>query len=125
VLALHFLEAAAGGRLVGIEPEALEALVSRPWLGNVRELENAIEAAAALARGPRLRAEDLGLGAPRGSAPQVAPPEGIGLSMEAYERACLEQALRHAEGDVPRAARLLGIGRSTLYRKLRDHGLRP
>jgi two-component system C4-dicarboxylate transport response regulator DctD len=43
--------------------------------------------------------------------------------MQAYERACLEQALRHAEGDVRRAARLLGIGRSTLYRKLREHGL--
>jgi len=124
VLALHFLEKAAAGRLQGIEPEAIEALLSRPWLGNVRELENAVEAAAALARGPRLTADDLGLGAARGDTPQVSRPEGIGLSMEAYERACLEQALRHSEGDVPRAARLLGIGRSTLYRKLREHGLR-
>jgi DNA-binding NtrC family response regulator len=123
VLALHFLRRAAGERLQDIEAEALEALMSRPWLGNVRELENAIEAAAALARGPRLRAEDLGLGAARADAPQVTRPEGIGLSMQAYERACLEQALRHAEGDVRRAARLLGIGRSTLYRKLREHGL--
>jgi DNA-binding NtrC family response regulator len=120
-LALHFLSRPRGRTgIAGIEPEAMDALVAHPWEGNVRELENVIEAAAALARGPRLTRADLGLSTPP---PRVARPTGIELSLASFERACLEQALAHAEGDVPRAARLLGIGRSTLYRKLSRHGI--
>jgi len=122
VLVAHFLSRARGTRVSGIEPEALERLKAQRWEGNVRELQNVIEAAAALAPGPRLRAQDLGLG--EREAPNVRRPEGIGLSTREYERACLEEALRHADGSVGRAARLLSMGRSTLYRKLRAHGIR-
>ena len=111
------------GGAVGLEPEALEVLIGHPWQGNVRELENCIEAAAALARGPRLTVADLGLGPV--AARRVNRPAGIDLSLGAYECACLQAALEQAGADVRRAARLLGIGRSTLYRKLRAHGLRP
>jgi DNA-binding NtrC family response regulator len=125
LLAMHFLERCARGTPVrGFEPEALEALIAHPWEGNVRELENAIEAAVALARKPRLSVAELGL-ARRGATPTVPAPEGIALSLAAYERACLEQALARTGGDVGRAAELLGIGRSTLYRKLHEVGLRP
>jgi len=123
-LAGHFLAryAPAGGAAV-LEPEALECLLAQRWEGNVRELENCIEAAAALARGPRLTVADLGLNRP--APPRVSAPEGIQLSLSSYEAACLREALEQAHGDVPRAARLLGIGRSTLYRKLRAHRLAP
>ena len=123
VLASHFVErAAAGTRVTGLEPEALERLISHRWEGNVRELENTIEAAIALARGPRLTVADLRLGG--FSAPRAAVPEGIDLSLDAFERACLEEALRRSQGDVRVAATTLGIGRSTFYRKMLQHGLR-
>jgi DNA-binding NtrC family response regulator len=51
-------------------------------------------------------------------------PEGIDLSLDAFERACREEALRRSQSDVRAAAAMLGIGRSTFYRKMLQHGLR-
>ena len=118
VLASHFVErAAAGTRVIGLEPAALERLIAHRWDGNVRELENTIEAAIALAQGERVTVADLRMG--DFSTPRAATPEGIDLSLAAFERACLEEALRRSQGDVRAAASLLGIGRSSFYRKLR------
>ena len=121
----HFLTQARrlrGAEIEGIEPDAVQLLLAREWPGNVRELENAIEAAVALAPGARLTRADL---RPRAGAKQTASrPESIPLSLRAYEQACLEEALRRVDGDVRAAASLLGIGRSTLYRKLERHGIR-
>jgi DNA-binding NtrC family response regulator len=123
VLASHFLERAAQGtRITGLEPEALERLIAHRWEGNVRELENTIEAAIALAQGPRLTVADLRMGG--FSARSATVPEGIDLSLDAFERACLGEALRRSQGDVRAAAAMLGIGRSTFYRKMLQHGLR-
>ncbi|NRA04215.1 MAG: sigma-54-dependent Fis family transcriptional regulator [Myxococcales bacterium] len=128
VLASHFLERyARGTRIKGLEPEALEALLAHPWEGNVRELENTIEAAVALARRPKLGVRDLRLAGPRPSSlPEFGTAAGnvsgapIQLSLRAYERACIETALVHCSRDVCRTAKLLGIGRSTLYRKCKE-----
>ena len=123
VLASYFLARySREGQLGGIEPRALELLIGNRWEGNVRELENCIEAAAALARGPELTVADLGLA--RSGVRRVQRPAGIELSLAGYERACLQSALQQASGDVRRAADLLRIGRSTFYRKLRQHGIR-
>ena len=119
----EFLERARrrGARIGGIDPDALEVLRAGDWPGNVRELENTIEAAVALAPGPMLTRADL---FPRGQVARPAPaPEGIPLTLSAYERACLEETLLRVDGDVRAAAKLLGIGRSTLYRKLVQHGI--
>jgi two-component system, NtrC family, response regulator HydG len=117
VLASHFVERAAQGtKVIGLEPEALERLIAQRWEGNVRELENVIEAAVALAQGPRITAADLRLSS--FDEPRAQLPGDVALSLDAYERACLEEALRRCEGDVRAAAKLLGIGRSTFYRKL-------
>jgi two-component system response regulator HydG len=113
----------AGSPVDGIEPDALEALVRHPWPGNVRELENVVESALALARGPRLRASDLRLGRAPGGGFARLPSAGIELSLDAYERCALERALAETGGDATRAAGLLGLGRSTLYRKLAKHGI--
>jgi len=126
LLVHHFLRKHARDRapVEGIEDEALELLVAREWPGNVRELENAVESALALAPGPRLRRADFSLaGASRGLA-AAGPPADLPLSLEAYERAALGRALRESGGDASAAAQRLGIGRSTLYRKLARHGLR-
>jgi transcriptional regulator with PAS, ATPase and Fis domain len=107
----------------GIEDDALELLCAQDWPGNVRELENVIESALALAPGPRLRASRS---AARTAQARGRPPRrrAMPLSFESYERAALERALAESHGDVIAAARRLGIGRSTLYRKLARHGLR-
>jgi DNA-binding NtrC family response regulator len=113
----------AGSPVEGIEPEALGRLMRHPWPGNVRELENVIESALALARGPRLRLSDLRLQPTPGASGSSAELPALDLSLEAYERCALERALAEAGGDATRAARLLGVGRSTLYRKLARHGI--
>ena len=129
LLVHHFLEKhrRVGSDVVGIDESALALLVSHDWPGNVRELENAIESGLALARGPRLRAADLplGRGRRRGRAvPGPAADAALPLSLAAYERSALERALRESGGNATEAARRLGIGRSTFYRKLGKHGLR-
>ena len=126
LLAHHFLAKHAGPEcgIRGIDEEALEVLVARDWPGNVRELENAIEAAVALAPGPRLRRLDVTPAASRLLATTAeVGPETLALSLDVYERAALERAIQEAAGDASAAARRLGIGRSTLYRKLAKHGL--
>ena len=123
-LVAHFVERYGGTKgVAGLEPAALETLLCHPWPGNVRELENRIEAAVALSHGPYLTLQDLAMGRQPADTPQGARPEGIPLSLRSYERACLEEVLRRADGSVRRAAEFLGVGRSTLYRKLREHGL--
>jgi two-component system response regulator HydG len=126
-LAHHFLakHRRPDSPVQGFEPEALERLAAYSWPGNVRELENAVESALALARGERLRASDFPLGRARSGSAADAPPTGLPLSLEAYERCALERALRETGGDATEAARRLGIGRSTLYRKLARHGIAP
>ncbi|UCE87071.1 MAG: sigma-54-dependent Fis family transcriptional regulator [Deltaproteobacteria bacterium] len=108
----------------GVDDEALAALARYEWPGNVRELFNTIESALAFARGPNLRPADLSLVRRHGEAAS-APPATVPLSFDAYERCALQRALRESSGDAREAARRLGIGRSTLYRKLGKHGLLP
>ncbi len=122
LLVHHFLDMHGSRAPVdGIEDEALALLVAHDWPGNVRELENAMESALALAPGPKLRAADLRV------ARRVPIPVGsaaldeLALSLEAYECCALERALRENGGDAKAAARRLGIGRSTFYRKLAKH----
>ena len=60
----------------------------------------------------------------RCGARHAAPEPELALSLEAYERCAIERALEASRGDATAAARLLGIGRSTLYRKIAKHGLK-
>jgi two-component system response regulator HydG len=127
LLAQHILESRrrADAGPLGFEPEALLALAAHDWPGNVRELENVIESAAALAPGEKLRVADLPLPPARAGAfsSGVAAVPALPLSLAAYERAALERALAECGGDASAAARRLGIGRSTFYRKLATHGI--
>jgi DNA-binding NtrC family response regulator len=127
LLVHHFLRKHGGAlsRIEGIEEGALDRLIASDWPGNVRQLENTIESAMALAPGPRLRATDLTFGRPL-SRPVSAPTlVALPITLEAYERCALERALATSAGDATAAARLLGIGRSTFYRKLAKHSLHP
>jgi two-component system response regulator HydG len=127
LLVHHFLckHRRAGSPVEGIEDDALEALVRADWPGNVRELENVVESALALAPGPRLRLADLQVSRPRVRSVTSSVLDHLPLCLDAYERAALERALRESGGDVRSAAGRLGIGRSTMYRKLTRQGLEP
>jgi len=127
LLVHHFMRKHGGGseRVEGIDDDALERLVAAEWPGNIRELENAVESALALAAGPRLRPSDFEQARPAAIGPSAQAVQGLPLRLEAYERAALDRALRENAGDARAAARCLGIGRSTFYRKLSEHGLQP
>lgn len=106
----------------GIEPEALQLLTSYDWPGNVREVENVIEHAVALAKGRLLSIPDL----PASLSRSAAHPERVGSGLDvaregvaAAEARLYLEAMREGGGDVDRAAQLLGVSRATLYRKLR------
>ena len=91
------------------------------WPGNVRELENAIQRAMVLGAGPLIQVKDL----PSNLLyPMTAPAEGPEiLALEELERRAIMQALEATGGDRLRAAKLLGIGKTTIYRKIRQYGL--
>lgn len=119
---------AAGGRLLEISPDALERLAAYEWPGNVRELQNAVQRAAIECRGTVIRASDLPERVRRATRSISTggggmPEEGEALTLEQIERRAIEIALRRAQGNLSRAGRELGIGRTTLYRKLRKYGL--
>jgi DNA-binding NtrC family response regulator len=116
-----------GRRIERIAPDALEALRRYRWPGNVRELRNVVERALVLGDGPELELDDLPPelvhAVPTGPArvaPQVVEPGRIQTLAE-LEREAIGAALAATAGNKARAAALLGIDRTTLYRKLKDH----
>ncbi len=110
-----------------ITAEALEALEPYEWKGNVRELENVIERAALLAEDNEIRTEHLHLGRTDSALPpaDLDIPDGFGLrqKLEDAEKAFIAKALRQARGKRERAARILGIHRNTLARRIAYFGL--
>jgi DNA-binding NtrC family response regulator len=135
-LAAHFLDQARArtGRsdVTSIARGALEVLGAWHWPGNVRELENTIERAVLLARGPAVEIGDLpsrvkGLGTENRVAPKLP---GIGTDLrravESYENDLIRQALDRTNWNKNRAAKLLGLNRTTLVEMLkRKRFLKP
>ena len=136
LLVNHFLEFYANEN--GLSPrklsaDALRALVDYEWPGNVRELENSIERACALSSGPILHLGDLptllqnqGLEARRSVAAGELVAEGSQAQLTTLaemEREAILGAIRALNGDKLQAAKLLGIGKTTLYRKLKEYGI--
>ena len=132
LLARHFLACVGGDR--ELAPEVLAAMLSYDWPGNIRELENCIARMAAINSGPVFHTGDLPTGlqshllarqppapaAAAGAAPESAPAV---VSLEEVEKRTILDALAYTRGDRLKAARLLHIGRTTLYRKLKQYGM--
>ena len=104
---------------------ALAALQAHDWPGNVRELRNAIENMVLLARGEVLAPEDVPetVQSSGGDGRRSGGYELAGRSMAEVERALIQANLELAEGNREKAAKILGIGERTLYRKLKEYGL--
>ena len=111
-----------GRRVEHIEPEYLERLRLHGWPGNVRELRNVVERSLIMAEGTVLRAADLPLEMQRSDA-SGRPAGGEALDLASVEREHIARVLRRTGGNKTRTAALLGIGLTTLYRKIEEYGL--
>jgi DNA-binding NtrC family response regulator len=110
-----------------LSDEALERLCAWAWPGNVRALRHACERAVILGASAQYQFGDFGLAAPA-SAPAPAPAQDTAsaeplLALGALERDAIAAALDKAQGNISHAARLLGVSRAALYRKLGKHGI--
>lgn len=150
LLIRHLLErlSKARGRALRLAPSALKALMAYRWPGNVREMENALEYATTVCAGQTVHVGDLpveiGLGSDavrpagyRASAPPFPEPAGTGLdpaafpnastavsnlsAAEAEEKARIRSALEETKYHREEAAALLGMSRTTLWRKMKEH----
>ncbi len=109
-------------QICGVSPAVSDLLAGYSWPGNIRELKHAIEHAFILCRGPQIELEHLPLELRSISSDTF--PVSIALSSKnSMSKADLEQALAHAGGNKAKAARVLGVSRQTIYRKLVEYGL--
>jgi DNA-binding NtrC family response regulator len=102
-------------RISRVTPAAMNLLQQQPWLGNVRELENAVERAMVVGQEPELREQDF-----------IFKPQsvsnGSSKTLEDMERAHILRVLEECGGNQSRAAEILDIDRVTLYHKLKKYG---
>src|SRR5690606_29043372 len=98
---------------------ALKALQAYNWPGNIRELSHMMERAVLLTQEPALTAAQLHLPSSSATAPEPMPT----MTLEAAELQLIQQALTESEGNKQKAADLLGITKSSLYRRLEKYGL--
>src|SRR5580700_2664079 len=125
LLANHFLrkyEKSLSRTAMRFSKGAMRLLINYAWPGNVRELENSIERAAILAETDVIHSHDL----PdklRSTSPVIASIENTGLTLEELEREHIKRVLDKVENDKVKAAQVLGIHLSTLYRKVQRYHL--
>ncbi len=114
-----------GVEVEGITPDAQRVLTAYDWPGNVRQLRNVIENMVVLSGGKKLTVEDLPEeilgrdGREGGSTGQLA-----GISLEQAEKELIRNTLQMVDGNRQQAAKMLGIGERTLYRKIKEYGLK-
>lgn len=120
LLAEHFREKLSRQmerRITGFEPAAMDLLQSHHWPGNVRELSNAIERAMVVGKPPLVRAADLPIYS-------MHPESAGGDSLSAVEHRHIASVLERTDGNITRAAEILGVDRVTVYNKIKKYGLK-
>jgi len=119
LLASSFLKISAektNKRITGMSKEFITRLQQQDWKGNIRELKNVIEREVILADGPELKPEYLPIDIQQSVSNTSTP-----FDLSDIERSHIQKVLLHTKGNKTRAAELLGIGLTTLYRKLEDY----
>jgi DNA-binding NtrC family response regulator len=112
-----------GKRIAGVSHDAMQMLLACPWKGNVRELDNALQRAAILGEGPLLTPADL----PPDLAPNPEDPglvEELGEAVRRFEKQHIQRLLQRT-ADKREAAAKLGVGLSSLYRRIAELGIQP
>ncbi len=125
VLVAHFIDQfnkRSGKHITEVSPEALEILVDHPWPGNVRQLENAIEHAFVHCRSGQIQPEHLPEELAVRPSPEAERAPGA-HTIEAAEKATVLSALEANAWSPTHAARALGISRTSLWRKMKKHGI--
>ncbi len=120
---LDRLAASEGRAAVALGADALAALAARPWPGNVRELENVLHRALVLCEGATLTSAHVGEGALDGLPREPDEPIARERTLAEVEAEHIRAVFERCGGAVAETARRLGIGRSTLYRKLEALGV--
>lgn len=121
VLAKHFVKMYSHKyrkEMRSITEDAMKYLQKYSWPGNIRELQHAVERAVIMSENPELSKHDFLLSAKRESLAKKEP-----LSLEDMERKTILNAIQKHQGNMSKVARELGVGRTTLYRKLEKYGL--
>jgi DNA-binding NtrC family response regulator len=124
LLAHHFLERYAAKyerTLSGFDASAVEAIQAHRWPGNVRELEHVLERGVLMAQGSQISGADLGL--VQESAAHAGAAAQATFNLEDNERELIRRALDACQNNVVEAARVLGLSRSGLYRRLQKFGM--
>jgi DNA-binding NtrC family response regulator len=103
----------------GFSPEVIKLFLRYKWPGNIRELENAIERAVVVGRGPLVQLQDMPFGGVQGGPPE----EKVVMSLRGAEKKHILQVLDETGWNVTRSANLLEIDRATLYNKIKNYGL--
>ena len=120
LLVQHFVQrynAELGKCCTGVSPDAMRLLMGHDWRGNVREMQNVIERAVIFAEDETIKAADIGLiGSVR--VPSIEENESLQATLRAWEKEHITRVLARHDWDKAEAARALGIGLSSLYRKL-------
>lgn len=121
----YFLSKFSEGNSVTVSDQAFKALIDYPWPGNIRELRNVMERSAILMDSDILQFEDLPYEIQQYKY-SLSPSEiqFSGFSMAAVEKSHIQKVLHHVSGNKAEAARLLGIGIATLYRKIDEYNLK-
>ncbi len=116
--------------ILGFTPQAMRAMVSYPWPGNIRELRNAVEYAFVLAKGKSIGTEHLPEKLlqqnPAASNPMPSRPDPVvfaEISCKQSEKSALVEALQKSDGNQTRAAQMLGVSRVTVWKRLKKHGI--
>ncbi len=118
---LRRFAAQANRTLNGFSNQAVERLVTFEWPGNVRQLQNEVQRAVLLSEGPDIQVTDLSI-----SDVKSAPSEGFDTAftlLEGVERNAIIQMLKETGGNKLETAKRLGIGRQTLYNKIKGYGI--
>jgi len=123
LLAHHFknkLSSQEGRPSLSFSADALSAIESYPWPGNVREMENCIKRAVIMADGPLISSDDLGLS----TSPVDEEPINLRQVREEAEHKAVLKALARMDGNIAKAAELLGVSRPTFYDLLSRYGIK-